>query len=295
MHCAQPVLVFDSGVGGLSIIQALRERLPDQGLVYACDNAAFPYGTKDSQWLTERILAVIAPLVEQVQPALLVIACNTASTLVLDQLRQRYPFPVVGVVPAIKPAAAMTRTGVIGLLATQGTIERPYTQQLIDQFAADCEVIKVGASALVELAEQQLAGQPVAKADLLAVLSPLLAYPRLDTLVLGCTHFPLLQPELDQVARQVGREWQWIDSGAAIARRVLHLLEPLACQSTAVPQSVIPTWMTAPLAPNSRLPVSLARRGLQPDPQLIRPLEAAPLSHSLVAPVPPVSLFSCEG
>ncbi|WP_292253632.1 glutamate racemase [Marinospirillum sp.] len=258
-----PILVFDSGVGGLSVVQALRERMPDLPLVYACDNAAFPYGLKSDIWLKQRVASVIRCLISEIQPCLLVVACNTASTVALPELRELCSIPVVGVVPAIKPAALMTRSGHIALLATQGTISRPYTQQLIDEFAADCEVLKVGSNQLVQLAEIHLAGGEVADAQLLEILQPLLAEPRLDTVVLGCTHFPLLQPQLVRVAEAAGAQhWQWIDSGAAIARRVLHLLSNAGYSNPCCPDSFVRScWLTATLDTNSQLPESLLRFG----------------------------------
>lgn len=244
-------------------MQALRERMPDLPLVYACDNAAFPYGLKSDVWLKQRVTHLISRLINEIQPCLLVVACNTASTVVLPELREVCSIPVVGVVPAIKPAALMTRSGHLALLATQGTISRPYTQQLIDEFAADCEVLKVGSNQLVQLAEQYLAGGEVADAQLLEILQPLLAEPRLDTVILGCTHFPLLLPQLARVAAAAGAQhWQWIDSGAAIARRVLHLLGDKGysnpCCLDSFQQSC---WLTAALDTRSRLPESLRRFG----------------------------------
>ena len=258
-----PILVFDSGVGGLSIVQALRERMPDLPLVYACDNAAFPYGLKSDAWLLQRVPQLIAGLIEQVQPCLLVVACNTASTVVLPTLREQFQLPVVGVVPAIKPAALLTRSGHIGLLATQGTVERPYTQRLIDAYARDCEVTRVGSNRLVQLAEQSLSGCEVPGAELRAILEPLLKQPRLDTLVLGCTHFPLLQKHLQQVAEQAGaHHWQWVDSGAAIARRVLHLLAEAGYPQPCCPDTFSRScWLTAPLQPASQLPLALQSFG----------------------------------
>jgi len=254
-----PILVFDSGVGGLSVVQALRERMPSLPLIYACDNAAFPYGQKTEAWLKTRVLSVVGSLINEVQPSLIVLACNTASTLTLPDLRKSFDLPVVGVVPAIKPATLITRSGQIGLLATCGTVNRPYTEQLINEFAADCEIIKVGSNRLVELAEVYLAGGKVADQDLLAILQPLLAEPRLDTVILGCTHFPLLQPHLARVAEQAGTPpWQWIDSGAAIARRVVQLLNTAGYTNPSNPKNFTANcWLTAPLAANSQLPQAL--------------------------------------
>ncbi len=213
---AQPVLVFDSGVGGLTILEALRDRLPGERYAYACDNAAFPYGPKPEAELIERVHAVLDALIDHFAPKLLVVACNTASTVALPHLRSHYQLPIVGVVPAIKPAAQRSRNRVIGLLATPGTVQRPYTEQLIRDFATDCTVIRVGSSELVEQAERKLRGEAVDEKLLRELLQPFVDGGA-DTVVLGCTHFPLLR---DELLRAVDRPLQWIDSGDAIARRV---------------------------------------------------------------------------
>ena len=214
-----PVLIFDSGVGGLSVVRALRERLPDAPLAYACDNAALPYGTKDDGWLVARIVAVCRAAVAASDAAVLVVACNTASTLALDALRAALPIPVVGTVPAIKPAAALTASGVIGLLATSATVCRPYTDRLIADFAAHRTVVRVAADPLVAQAERLLATGSVDEAVVEAALAPLWEPPALDTVVLGCTHFPLLRAHFP-----APRPVTWVDSGAAIARRVDQVL-----------------------------------------------------------------------
>lgn len=231
------ILVFDSGVGGLSILGALRARLPGADFIYACDNAAFPYGTKDEATLLVRVDRVLRALIAQVHPDIVVVACNTASTLVLPRIRAAFEAPaadrIVGVVPAIKPAAAVSRTGVIGLLGTPGTVARPYTQRLIDDFAAHCRVVRVGSSALVEIAEAKLRGATVALDEIAAIIAPLFAHAELDTVVLACTHFPLLRDELVAAAP---RAVHWIDSGAAIARRVASLLPEVVANERANPQ-----------------------------------------------------------
>lgn len=222
------VLVFDSGVGGLSVLDEIRRLTPWCQLVYASDNAAFPYGTKEEMQLVDRVDRVLRRLIEREQPDILVVACNTASTLALPHIRSHFERPVVGVVPAIKPAASLSKTGVIGLLATPGTIARPYTQQLIDDFAPDCEVIRIGSSRLVELAEQHLRGREIAADELQDIIAPLFhatARGEADVVVLACTHFPLIRGLLAGVAP---RSVAWIDSGAAIARRVASLL-PADC------------------------------------------------------------------
>ncbi len=215
------ILVFDSGVGGLSVLAAVREHLPGCEFLFACDNAAFPYGTKGETELIERVDHVVGILARRWAPTLIVIACNSASTLALPRLRSRLSQPVVGVVPAIKPAAAQSTTKVIGLLGTEGTVGRLYTQQLINDFAHGCRVIPLGSSRLVEIAEQAMRGTPPNDAELRHILSPLFAEPALDTVVLACTHFPLLSRQL---AAAAPRPVHWVDSGAAIARRTASLL-----------------------------------------------------------------------
>ena len=162
-----PILIFDSGVGGLSVVKALREQMPGAPLAYVCDNAALPYGTKADAWLERRIVQVCRAAVAASGARVLVVACNTASTLALDALRDALAIPVVGTVPAIKPAAALSRSGVIGLLATSATVTRPYTDKLIHDFAGHCTVVRVAADGLVEQAERllrrvaQVAGAPL--------------------------------------------------------------------------------------------------------------------------------------
>lgn len=230
-----PILIFDSGVGGLTIHAAIAARLPAEHYIYACDNAAFPYGPKAEDELVERVHNVLDVLIARYQPKLIVVACNTASTVALPRLRSRYALPIVGVVPAIKPAALSSRTKIIGLLATPGTVRRAYTDQLINDFAADCTVLRIGSSALVEIAEQKLRGVPVDIALLCDLLSPFFGETPVDTIVLGCTHFPLLKVELTAAAPQPVR---WIDSGDAIAERVLGVLTERHPLHAPVPENI---------------------------------------------------------
>ncbi|MCB8887620.1 glutamate racemase [Vreelandella malpeensis] len=216
-----PVLIFDSGVGGLSVARSLALRHPDIAQCYACDNAWLPYGVRDDVTLSERILAVCRAAVAACGAGALVVACNTASTLALDRLRATLPIPVIGTVPAIKPAALASRTRHIGLLATTATVNRPYTQNLIERFASDCRVSRIAADPLVVQAETWLAGGDIDRDRVSRALAPLwqatATSPALDTVVLGCTHFPLLKPVLEALAPvPLG----WVDSGDAIARRV---------------------------------------------------------------------------
>ncbi len=254
-----PVLVFDSGVGGLSILQAIADALPTLPLAFACDNAAFPYGTKSEAELIARVDQVLQALIDQIQPRLIVIACNTASTLALAHVRERFAVPFVGVVPAIKPAAQQSRSKRIGILATTATIKRPYLDDLIHEFASDCQVIRVGSSELVQMAEAALRGEAPKQTDLQAILAPFFADPAttVDTIVLGCTHFPLLRKDLAAAAPAAVN---WVDSGEAIARRVSSLV---ATQNPAVnaDKPAMTAWMTADTASSRALWPALAARG----------------------------------
>jgi glutamate racemase len=219
-----PILVFDSGVGGLTVAAEIAAILPSAPLLYVCDNDWFPYGVKPEAALVDRVASVIESAVARFAPLLAVIACNTASTVALPRLRAAVAPPIVGVVPAIKPAAAASRNRVIGLLGTPGTVRRRYTQELIDRFAGDCTVIRIGSAELVEMAEAKLRGEAIDLTALAAILAGFFAPAsgeKADTVVLACTHFPLLGDELAQVA-PAGTVF--VDSGAAVAQRVLTLL-----------------------------------------------------------------------
>jgi glutamate racemase len=221
MGTAARILIFDSGVGGLSILQEIRQQYPDCAFFYASDNAAFPYGTKSEVELIERVDLVLHQLQAVTQADIIVVACNTASTVALPRIRERFSLPVIGVVPAIKPAAAISQSKVIGLLATPGTIARDYTQQLINDFARDCEIIRVGSSELVLIAERKLRGESISSEQINAIVAPFNNNLNIDTIVLACTHFPLVKQELQAALPHIRH---WIDSGEAIARRVGYWL-----------------------------------------------------------------------
>jgi glutamate racemase len=221
---AQRVLVFDSGVGGLSVFDAIAASGRAFELDYAADNAWLPYGLKSDAELRARVPALLARLVAQWAPAAVVVACNTASTIALDAVRASLAIPVVGVVPPIKPAAAATKTGTIGLLATPATVRRTYTDDLIAQFAADKRVVRFGSAALVEAAERKLRGEPMDPAAIAEAMEGLFGATggeEIDVVALACTHFPLLAQELSEAAP---RDCMWLDSGAAIARRLADVL-----------------------------------------------------------------------
>lgn len=218
------ILIFDSGVGGLSVAREIQQLLPTAALVYASDNAFFPYGTKGEAELIDRVDLVIRALLARYPADIVVIACNTASTLTLPHLRSNLDLPIVGVVPAIKPAATLSKTGVIGLLATPATVMRPYTHELIREYASNCKVISLGSSELVQLAEQKLRGELLDGKAIEEIVKTLMQQDdaeKMDLLVLACTHFPLLKEEL---AQHLPKQVHMLDSGEAIARRVNFLL-----------------------------------------------------------------------
>ncbi|MDT3687591.1 MAG: glutamate racemase [Pseudorhodoplanes sp.] len=226
MTSAPVILVFDSGLGGLTVYREVAAARPDAQFVYAADDAAFPYGRFGERELTERVLTVMARLIEQHAPTLIVIACNTASTLVLAELRKNFPVPFVGTVPAIKPACTASQTKLVSVLGTEGTVAREYTRTLIRDFAQGCEVTLVGSKNLAMLAEAHLRGELVGEAAIAGELAPCFVEKngvRTDTVVLACTHYPLLLERL-----QVLAPWPvtFVDPAPAIARRVIDLIGP---------------------------------------------------------------------
>ncbi|WP_018185096.1 glutamate racemase [Kaistia granuli] len=218
------LLVFDSGIGGLSVLREIRRQLPSAEIAYVADDAAFPYGDWEAEPLSDHIVALMGRLIERFQPDAVVIACNTASTLVLPPLRARHALPFIGTVPAIKPAAERSASRVVGVLATPGTMKRDYTRELIKSFARDCHVRLVGSSELAPLAEAVMRGERVEDAAIRTEIEPAFIEvdgKRTDTIVLACTHYPFLIERLEAVA-----PWPvaWVDPAEAIARRVLSVL-----------------------------------------------------------------------
>jgi glutamate racemase len=218
------ILIFDSGLGGLTVFSEVLKARPDARYVYAADDAGFPYGRLSEAVLAERVVAVMERLIGLHDPDIVVVACNTASTIVLPHLRERFSIPFVGTVPAIKPAAQTTRTSYISVLATPATVARDYTRDLIQTYAAGCKVSLIGSRRLAGFAEAELAGRPVPDEDLLDELRPCFvegAGGRTDVVALSCTHYPLLLPRFQALA-----PWPvaWIDPAPAIARRVTQLI-----------------------------------------------------------------------
>ena len=230
------VLVFDSGVGGLSVAACIHQTLPGAELVYLADNAGFPYGDKPEQVVIERCCTLIRQCLAEFPCDVVVVACNTASTVVLPELRANIAVPVVGVVPAVKPAAACSVNRRIGLLATPATVKRAYLDDLIQKYARDCEVFRIGHPALVRWAEELVGGSAPDQVEVDDAMVPL-REAGVDTVVLGCTHYPLLLPWLRTALPEV---MHWVESGEAIARRVAWWFEQagdLACAQTPPSQS----------------------------------------------------------
>lgn len=221
----RPILFFDSGVGGLSVLAPARALLPRAPLVYAADSAGFPYGTRTEEEIAARVPALLGRLAERYRPRLIVIACNTASTIALAHVRAALDIPIVGTVPAIKPAALLSRTRVIGVLGTEATVRQPYVDSLAARFAADCTVIRHGSAELVQLAEAKLHGKAPDPARFRAVLDGLFAQTggeRIDVIVNACTHFPLVETEL---AAAAPHPVSFVDGGPGIARRIAYLTD----------------------------------------------------------------------
>lgn len=222
---AQPaILVFDSGVGGLTVHAEIAGLLPDARYIYVADDAAFPYGRLSAEDCVRRVVEVVGRAIRKFAPDIVVIACNTASTVALPALRAAHGTPFVGTVPAVKPAAAISETKMISILGTPGTVSREYTHDLIIQFAADCRVTLVGAPRLAELAEAYLRGEEISDEDVRGEIAPCFRQKegvRTDAVVLACTHYPLLLPLYRRL-----QPWDvtWVDPAPAIARRVVSLL-----------------------------------------------------------------------
>lgn len=222
---AGPLLFFDTGVGGLSILREAQKLLPTAPVVYAADYAGMPYGMKTEAELSTRIPLLLGRLVERYKPQLVTMACNTASTIALDVVRSVLDIPVVGTVPAVKPASLMTKTGVIGLLGTSATIRQPYVDRLASGFAADKKLLRFGAPDLVHAAEAKLRGEvpdPKIFDEAVAGLTRQEHGDEIDTVILACTHFPLVQEELQ---KSFAKPVQFIDGAQGIARRICFLTQ----------------------------------------------------------------------
>lgn len=261
MSLAHPViLVFDSGLGGLTVLREIQKARPDARYVYLADNAFFPYGDLPEIVLIDRVVALIGEMITRYQPDLVVIACHTASTLVLPALRAADTTPVIGTVPAIKPAAETSRSRIIGILATAGTAKRDYTRALIEEFAHDCKVVIHSPAHLAARAETFLRGGSVDDTSILADIAPCFIEEngrRTDTIVLACTHYPLF---LDAFRRVAPWPVTWIDPAPAIARRAVQLLGSL--KGPPVPPSENTALFTSDAALTPSLSAALTEFGL---------------------------------
>lgn len=218
------ILVFDSGIGGLSVMREARLLMHDQQFVYVGDDAGFPYGDWEEQALTQRMVGLFQTLMDRFQPRLAIVACNTASTLIMPALREQFTIPFVGIVPAIKPAAERSASGLITVLATPGTVSRPYTKNLISQFAGKCEVKLVGATQLARMAEEHMQLRNIDTRLLQEEIRPCFVqreHRKTDIVTLGCTHYPFLVNEMRKLA-----PWpvDWLDPAHAVAQQARRLL-----------------------------------------------------------------------
>ncbi len=225
------ILVFDSGLGGLTVFREIIKARPDAQYFYLADDARFPYGRIPESELIERVLGIVGNAIVTHKPDLVVIACNTASTLALKELRKRFKVPFIGTVPAIKPACSDSRSKMVSVLGTEATVAREYTMGLIREFAQGCDVKLVGSAWLAAFAEAELNGNPASDEAIAAELAPCFVAQgerRTDTIALACTHYPLLGERLKNLA-----PWpvDWIDPAPAIARRVIDLVGQPSAQA----------------------------------------------------------------
>ena len=253
------ILVFDSGLGGLTVYREVAKARPDARFVYAADDALFPYGDIEDGKLTARVLAVMESLIAAHQPDLVVIACNTASTIALPSLRARFSVPFVGTVPAIKPACAASQSKLVSVLGTEATVKREYTRALIREFAQGCDVTLVGSPRLAGFAEAELHGKPASDAEIGAEIAPCFVEngaERTDTVVLACTHYPLL---LDRLRRLAPWPVTFLDPAPAIARRVVELIGSAQGRKAGQPARAV---FTAGRAPSPVLSAALGGFGI---------------------------------
>ena len=253
------ILVFDSGLGGLTVYREIAVVRPDANFVYLADDAAFPYGAMPEPALIARLVMLLDEAIAVHQPDLIVIACNTASTIALPELRKKFTVPFVGTVPAIKPACAASRTRRVAVLGTEATVKREYTRTLIRDHGRGCDIDLVGAKQLAAYAEAELRGEPVGDEALLAEIGDCFRDDgnRTDTVVLACTHYPLLTARLEQIA-----PWpvNFIDPAPAIARRVAHLLEGVTAIAAKGTTQAIFTSGNAPAAILARFGIGAEQR-----------------------------------
>ncbi len=260
MKSDAPILLFDTGVGGLTVYDALREVMPDAPVIYAADYAGIPYGEKTEAEVAARVAGLLGRMAERWQPRLACIACNTASTIALGMVRDVLEIPIVGTVPAIKPAAGLTLTGSMALVGTKATIRQAYVDDLEARFASGKRLVRIAAPHLVDLAEEKLRGKPIDKAlieEIAALSTSGAGETPVDTIVLACTHFPLLR---DEFAEVFGPDVHLVDGAQGIARRIAHLLAGQEISASLPARFVI----TGPRDRAAGLEDALAVRGFGP-------------------------------
>ena len=253
------ILVFDSGVGGLTVFREVARARPDARFIYAADDALFPYGKVPEDELIARVTGLMGELIAAHRPDLVVIACNTASVQTLPTLRARFDVPFVGTVPAIKPACAASRSKHVSVLGTEATVAREYTHALIRSFGQGCDLTLVGSARLATMAEAALAGDPVDDSAIRAEIAPCFVEDgaeRTDTIVLACTHYPLL---LEQFERLAPWPVRWVDPAPAIARRVVELVGPV---TEGDPAQAATAFFTSGRPPSPAFAKALAHRDL---------------------------------
>jgi len=217
MHSLGAIGVFDSGVGGLSVLRHIRQALPDERLIYVADSGHVPYGDKSPYYIEQRSLALTRFLIAHGADAI-VIACNTATAAAAATVRSQFSIPIIGMEPAVKPAVAATRSGVVGVMATVGTLESARFAALLERYGEEVEIVTQGCPGLVEQVEQGELNSAQTRALIARYVAPLLARGA-DTLILGCTHYPFLAPLIREV---VGTEITLVDTGQAVARQLKH-------------------------------------------------------------------------
>jgi glutamate racemase len=265
------LLFIDSGVGGLTVLGAARQAVPEAHIRFIADDSGFPYGLKSEGALIERLVALTGRAAGTFAPDCIVVACNTASTIALKALRERLPVPIIGTVPAIKPAAALTKSGLVSVLATPGTTARDYTRALIEKFGAGARFTLIGAPNLAALAEAHASGSAVADEAIAREIAPCFVEEdgaRTDVVVLGCTHYPLLIERLQALA-----PWPaaWLDPAPAIARRIANVLAELGhIVGVGAQRSMGEIQFTSGLSPSPVLLQLLQARNLT-----LSPFEAA--------------------
>jgi glutamate racemase len=261
------LLFIDSGLGGLTVLDAARQAVPEAHIRFIADDAGFPYGTKSDGALIERLIALIEKAVATFVPDCVVLACNTASTVALEVLRERLPIPFVGTVPAIKPATALTKSGLVSVLATPGTAAREYTRALIERFGAGTRFTLIGSASLAALAEAHVSGAALENEAIAREIAPCFVEnggARTDVIVLGCTHYPLLLERLEALA-----PWSvaWLDPAPAIARRIANVLAELGhLAGVGATRSLGEIQFTSGLSPSPALLEFLQARHLTPSP-----------------------------